>query len=215
MRSGYLGLGSALLVSFFSAGSASAQRVSADIRIGGRGPISGRVRIESRDGYRDRYYRDYGYRPRQVRVEVRRFDRGNHYGWDRFRRQARVVVVYYDRNDDCYYDRSFYPGLEEVRVYEDDGRFYRIDGDDYDDRRYDDRRYDDRRYDGRGYDGRQDNGYGRGYDPRSDNRGYDPRNGRGYDPRNGRGYDPRSDGRDGRGNRDPRGNWDPRDGRDH
>ena len=189
----FVGLGSALALSLLSAGSASAQRVSADIRIGGRGPINGRVRIESRDRYRDRYYRDYGYRPRQVRVEVirrsdRRFDRGgSFYDWNRFRRTARVVVVYYDRDEDCYYDREFYPGLEEIRVLEDDGRFYRLDDGynrGYDDRRYDDRRYDDRRYDNRGNDGRD-----------------------------GRSWDPRNDSRDGR-NRDPR-SWDPRDGRDH
>ena len=194
----FVGLGSALLLSLVSAGSASAQRVSADIRIGGRGPINGRVRIESRDRYRDRYSRDYGYRPRQVRVEVirrsdRRFDRGGRfYDWNRFSRNARMVVVYYDREDDCYYDREFYPGLEEIRVLEDDGQFYRFDDGynrGYDDRRYDDRRYDDRRYDDRRY----------------DNRGYDGRDGRGWDPRN--------DSRDGR-NRDPR-SWDPRDGRDH
>jgi hypothetical protein len=173
MRSGYLGLGSAVLFSLFSAGSASAQRVSADIRIGGRGPISGHVRIESRDHYRDRFYRDYGYRPRQIRVEVfRRNDRGRHEGWFRqFQRKARVVVVYYDRRDDCYYDRRFYPGLEEIRAYEEDGRYYRDDYDDrYDDRRYDDRRYDDRRYDDRRYDDRR-------YDGRDDSR-YDGRDGR-------------------------------------
>ncbi|HEV8599924.1 MAG TPA: hypothetical protein VGQ69_11230 [Gemmatimonadales bacterium] len=154
MRSGYLGLGSALLFSLVSAGSASAQRVSADIRIGGRGPVSGHVRIDSHDHYRDRYYRDYGYRPRLVRVDViRRHDHGRHNGWFRqFQRKARVVVVYYDRRDDCYYDRRFYPGLEEIRVYERDGRYYRPDDRDWDDR------YDDRRYDGRyddWYDGRE------------------------------------------------------------
>lgn len=188
MRLGYLGFGSALLFSLIPAGSASAQRVSADIRIGGRGPISGHVRIESRDHYRDRYYRDYGYRPRQIRVEVlRRYDRGRHQGWYRqFQRKARVVVIYYDRRDDCYYDRRFYPGLEEIRGYEQDGRYYRDDYDDrYDDRRYDGR-YDDRDYDDRRYDDRR-------YDGRSDGR-----------------YDGRSDGRDGRDRRDDR---DRRDGR--
>jgi len=186
MRSGYLGLGSALLVSLFSAGSASAQRVSADIRIGGRGPISGHVRIESRDHYRDRYYRDYNYRPRQVRVEVlRRYDRGRHLGWFKQHRTARVVVVYYDRRDDCYYDRRFYPGLEEIRVYEDGGRYYRDD--------YDEGNYDDRRYDGRNDDGRYDDG-------RYDDRRYDDRNGGRNDGR----YDGRNGGRDGRDRRDDR-----------
>lgn len=178
MRIGSLGFGSAVLFSLLSAGSASAQRVSADIRIGGRGPVSGHVRIESRDRdrYRDRYDRDYGYRPRQVRVEVfRRNDRGRHEGWYRqLQRRGRLVVVYYDRDEDCYYDRRFYPGLQEIRVYEQDGRYYRSEDDRYDDRYdRDDRRNDDR------------------YDPRDDRRP----NGRG-----GRdGWDDR-DHRDGRGN---------------
>ena len=192
MRSGYLGVGSALLFSLWSAAPTHAQRVSADIRIGGRGPISGHIRINPsrRDHYRDRYYRDYGYRPRQIRVEVlRRYDRGRHLGWyKQFRRQPRVVVVYYDRDDDCYYDRRFYPGLQEIRVYENDGRYYRPDDDSWDDR-YDDRRYDDRR-DDRRYDPR--------YDDRRDDRRYDPR----YDDRNGRGRDDQDywNRRDGRNN---------------
>ncbi len=174
MRIGSLGFGSAVLFSLLSAGSASAQRVSADIRIGGRGPVSGHVRIESRDRYRDRYNRDYGYRPRQIRVEVfRRNDRGRHLGWYRqLQRRGRMAVVYYDRDDDCYYDRRFYPGLQEIRVYERDGRYYRPD----DDRGYDDR-YDDR-YDRRS-DGRSD---GR-YDGRSGRDGRDDR-----DRRDGRNY---------------------------
>ncbi|HEV8599776.1 MAG TPA: hypothetical protein VGQ69_10480, partial [Gemmatimonadales bacterium] len=96
MRFGYLGFGSAMVFSLLSAGSASAQRVSADIRIGGRGPVSGHVIIGSRDRYD--YRRDYGYRPRQLRVEVvrGRRDRGWHQGWFRqFRQQPRVVIVYY------------------------------------------------------------------------------------------------------------------------
>ncbi|HTL05683.1 MAG TPA: hypothetical protein VL241_08040 [Gemmatimonadales bacterium] len=170
-----MGFGSAVLFSLLSAGSASAQRVSADIRIGGRGPISGHVRIDSRDRdrYRDRYYRESNYRPRQVRVEVFRRDRGRHLGWYRqLQRRGRVVVVYYDRDEDCYYDRRFYPGLQEIRVYEDDGRYYRPDDDRYFDDRSDDRwGRDDRRDDGR-------------YD-RRDNR--DPRGGRGdWDDRDGR-----------------------------
>lgn len=184
MRSGYLGLGSALVFSLFSAGSASAQRVSADIRIGGRGPVSGHVRIESRDRYRDRYYRDYGYRPRVVRVDViRRHDRGRHSGWfKQFHRKGRVVVVYYDRWDDCYYDRRFYPGLQEIRVYERDGRYYRMDDRDWDDR------YDDRRGDWRD-DWRDDDRYRR--DGRDDWYDRDRRGGRdGWDDR---------DRRDGRG----------------
>jgi hypothetical protein len=201
MRLGYLGFGSAVAFSLLSTGSASAQRVSADIRIGGRGPVSGHVII----GRRDRY--DDYYRPRRVRVEVvrARRDRGWHQGWFRqFRQPPRVLIVYYDRGDDCYYDR-FRPGLEEIQVYESDGRYYRLDdrydrdyGRRYDggyDDRYDDRRYDDRRYDNRDYDGRR----------------YDGRDGR-RDNRDGRGAWEGRDGRDGREGRDNRGG---RGGRDH
>lgn len=178
MRIGSVGFGSAVLFSLLSAGSATAQRVSADIRIGGRGPVSGHVRIESRDRNRDRdrYSRDYGYRPRQVRVEVfRRNDRGRHLGWyKQMQRRGRVVVVYYDRDEDCYYDRRFYPGLQEIRVYEQDGRYYRSDDDRYDDR-YDrrDGRYDGRdgRYDGR--DGRDGRGGRDGWDERDRRDGRD------------------------------------------
>ena len=172
MRIGSLGFGSAVLFSLLSAGSASAQRVSADIRIGGRGPVSGHVRIESRDRdrYRDRYRRDYGYRPREVRVEVfRRNDRGRHLGWYRqLQRRGRLVVVYYDRDEDCYYDRRFYSGLQEIRVYEQDGRYYRPDDDRYDDRDYD--RYD--RRDGRN-DGRDGRGGRDGRDDRDNRDGRD------------------------------------------
>jgi hypothetical protein len=137
--------GSLLLFPLLVTTPAQAQRVSADIRIGG-GPVSGRVRIDSRDGYR----------PRRLRVErIRLGDRGRDYGWfDDFRRDARIVVLYYDGQDDFYYDRG-YPGLEEIRIYERDGRYYRID--------------DDRRgYDNRSY-GRYDDGNRGGFD-RRDNR---------------------------------------------
>lgn len=174
MRSGYLGFGSALLFSLISVGTANAQHVSADIRIGGRGPVSGHVRIESsRDRYD--YRRDYDY-GRRVRVEIvrGRHDRGWRDGWYRQMRKARLVAIYYDRREDCYYDR-FSPGLQEIRVYERDGRFYRLDDrydDGYYDGRYDDRRYDDRGYDGRRDDGRYDGRAGRdGRVERSDGRG--------------------------------------------
>jgi hypothetical protein len=207
MRFAYLGVGSAVVFSLLSAGSASAQRVSADIRIGGRGPVSGHVII----GQRPRY--DEYYRPRVVRVEeVRgwggRRDRGWHRGWfKQFREPPRVVVVYYDRYDDCYYD-GYRPGLEEIQVYESSGHYYRLD-DRYDDRygcsddRYD-HRYDDRYYN-RDYDDcRNDD---RRYDDRrNDSRRYDDRryDGRRYDRRrpDDRDGDGRWDGRDGRGGRD-------------
>jgi hypothetical protein len=137
MRIGYLGVGSALLCSLLTAGSASAQRVQADIRIGGRGPISGHIRIGDRYDWR----RDY--RPRRIRVEViRGRDRGRHEGWFRnWRRDARVVVVYYDRRNDWYYDR-YRPGLYEARVYHRGGRYVRWD--DFDDRYGRNGRYGDR-----------------------------------------------------------------------
>lgn len=124
MRTGFVGLGSAVLFSLVTAGSSSAQRVSADIRIGGRGPVSGQVRVEPS---RDRF-RDWDRRSRQVRVEViRRNDRGRHLGWTRdMQRRARLVVVYYDRRDDRYYDR-YRPGLLEIRVYQLGDRYYRDD----------------------------------------------------------------------------------------
>lgn len=170
MRSAYLGFSSALLLSLLSAGSVDAQRVSADIRIGGRGPISGHVRIGDRDDYwrRDRYgrddwRRDYG-RARRIKVEIfRRRDHGRHNGWyKQFRRSARVIVVYYDRRDDCYYDRRFHPGLQEISVYERDGHFYRDVDDDYFDRDRD-----------RGRDGWDDRDRREGWDERDrrDDRG--------------------------------------------
>ncbi|HEX7024760.1 MAG TPA: hypothetical protein VF187_08090 [Gemmatimonadales bacterium] len=147
-------LSSAFLLPLLTATPAAAQRVEADIRIGG-GPVSGRVIIGDRDRYRDRYD-DYYLRRRYIdRVEwIRVRDRGLHRGWfKKFRRDARVVVVYYDRRNNGYYDR-YNRGFERVRLYEMGGRYYRLDDDRYWDRfddRDDDRfdRYDDRRDDRR------------------------------------------------------------------
>lgn len=160
MNSRILLVSSSLLASLLLTASAQAQRVSADIRIGG-GPVSGRVLIDSRERYR----------PRRIRVErILLGDRGRDYGWfDDFRRDARVIVLYYDDRDDYYYDRSYYPGLQEIRIFERGGQYYRIDGD----RRYYDNwgygrddwnrgRRDDRR-DGR-YDNRRDRGRNRDWD---------------------------------------------------
>jgi len=154
---------------------AQAQRVSADIRIGG-GPVDGRVIIN--DPYQYRRSRPViVYQQRRVPVERIRFDRRYDRRWqydkhqrkqwdhwrkdydhwrrdwyNRFSRDYRVSVVYYDGREDCYYDR-FRPGLQEIRVYERDGRVYRFDDNDsyYDDGRYsrDDR---DGRRDGDGWD---------------------------------------------------------------
>jgi hypothetical protein len=118
--------GSALLIPMLlSAPPASAQRVSADVRIWG-GPVAGHIRIGP-----DRYpYRYRDYRPRIVRVEVLRVRDYRHPpGWFReFRRTARVYIVYRDRDRDLYYDR-YRPGLVECEVYERDGRFYRWESD--------------------------------------------------------------------------------------
>ena len=169
-----------LLPLLFTAEPASAQRVSADIRIGG-GPIAGHIRIG-----------DYGYRarPRFVRVEVLR---GRDYyrnpGWFRsFRREARIIVVYYDRDRDFYYDR-FRPGLIRVNVYERGDHFYRWDDDRFD--RWVGDRWNDDRWDNRydGYDRRDDR-----YDRRDDRR--DDR----YDRRDDR-RDRRDDRRDRRDDR--------------
>lgn len=171
-------LSSAFLLPLFTATPAAAQRVEADIRIGG-GPISGRVIIGDR---RDRYDH-YDYRPRHVgRVEwIRVRDRGFNHGWfKKFRREARVIVVYYDRRDG-YYDQ-YRRGYDQVRLYERGGRFYRIDDDNYFDR-YEDRdsrrddRYGDRRDDQYGdrrddrWDDRRDDRYDRRDDRRDDRRG--------------------------------------------
>ena len=171
-------LSSAFLLPLLTATPAAAQRVEADIRIGG-GPVSGRVII----GDRDRY--DYRYRPRHVgRVEwIRVRDRGFNHGWfKKFRREARVIVVYYDRRGDGYYDH-YRRGWDRVRLYERGGRFYRIDDDDFYDR-YDDREW---RRDGR-YDDRWDDRYDRRddrWDDRRDDR-RDDRYGRRDDRRGGR-----------------------------
>ncbi len=109
--------------------SGSAQRVSADIHIGS-GPVGATIRLGDRPDYRlyGRPRRVYAEVVRPVRVVVER-----RHGWNPKRhRNARVVVVYYDRDCDLYFDR-YSRGLEEVRVYQDDRRFYRYD--DYD--RYD------------------------------------------------------------------------------
>ena len=157
-------LGSALLVPLLSATPAQAQRVNASIIIGG-GPISGRIDI----GDRGRY----GGRPRPIRrmewVRHKDYRRADFYR--EFRRDSRVVVVYYDRRDDCYYLDRFRSDLQEIRVFERRGQYYRLEDDrdyDRDYGRYDDRDYG--RYDNRDY-GRHDNRYGDGRrDDRKDDR---------------------------------------------
>lgn len=167
--------GSALLVPvLFSASPAQAQRVRADIRIGG-GPIAGHIQIGPD------YYRGRAPRARVVRVEVLRSrDFYRRADWLRqFRRDSKVFVIYYDRDRDFYYDR-FRPGLIEVQVFERGGQFYRWDNSGFDrwvrDRWNDDRwndRYDDRRDDR--YDNRRDDRR----DDRRDNRRDDRRDDRG------------------------------------
>ena len=159
--------GSLVLASIGATRPLSAQRVIADIRIGG-GPVAGHVIIGDRGDYRPRP-RGYEYeRARVIRVERVSFrDRGRRNGWFKdFRRHARIVVVYYDRRDDRYYDRYYgRGGLREIEVYERDGRFYRPDDDD----RYDNNdRYgrDDRS--GRDRDRDRDRNRGRDRDWRQD-----------------------------------------------
>ena len=146
-------IGSAVLLPLFSATPAQAQRVNADIIIGG-GPIAGRVIIGDRggDGYRGR--------PRPIRrvewIGARDYRRDD--WWRRFQRESRLVVVFWDRDDDNYYLDRYRSDLLEIRAYERDGHFYRVEDDGYG-ARYDDRaygRYDDRYGGGRYRDNRRD-----------------------------------------------------------
>jgi len=188
VRTRNFALSSALLLPLISAVPAQAQRVSADIIIGG-GPVAGRVIIG--DQYRGR--------PRPIReIEwVRGYDYRRDDWWRRFQRESRVIVVYWDRYDDRYYLDRFRGDLVEIVVYERGDRFYRIEDDGrgprygdraygwYDgrnDHRYDNRprrpddRYDNQRWDNRRDDRRWDN---RRDDRRWDNRDNDYRDGRG------------------------------------
>ena len=135
-------LAATLGLGLLSAPPVQAQRVSADILIGS-GPVAGRVLIGNPYPlHRDIYVQRYPvrrvvverYAPRVIVVE--RFHRGRSRA--RFHRQNyRPVFVYYDGRS-RYYDR-YQAGLREVRVYELDGRYYRVD-DRYDrdyDTRYD------------------------------------------------------------------------------
>ena len=170
MQMRFFPAGLALLVPLLlSAQPADAQRVRADIRIGG-GPLSGHIHIGP-----DRDYRDY--RPRRLRVEYLRWrDYSHRRDWVRqFHRDARVVVIYYDRRDGFYYDR-FRPGLYEIRVFERKGRFYRWDDDGF--------------YRRGRFDGRSDDRY-EGRDRRGDREDWNDRD--------------RRDSRDRRGDRDRRG----------
>lgn len=135
---------------------ASAQRVSADIRIG-TGPVDGRIVVgepyhHGSIAVGDRNYDRHGY----GEVVVYRVHRG--YGWWR-NRGYRAVTVWYDADRDRYYDRRSRmdrrDGLREVVIYERDGRYYRDQADRRDDRGYDrrvrdhdrgDRDRDDNRY---------------------------------------------------------------------
>lgn len=170
--------------------SSSAQRVSADIHIG-TGPVDGIIRIGDRPDYRV-----YG-RPRRMIVE-RRHGRWN----SRHYRNAQFVVVFYDRGRDLYFDR-YDQGLEEVRVFQDGGRYYRYDSyDGYD--RYD--RYDGYdRYDRGDRWGRNDRDWDRDRDrDRHDRDRYDRRDDRNRDwyyERNGR-NDNRNDRKENKGRRD-------------
>jgi hypothetical protein len=117
-------LGTAMLLPLLAVKPAEAQRVRADIRIGG-GPIGGRVILGDRDGYRGR--------PRLLRgISWIRADlyRRNDW-WNDFERGSRIVVVYYDPDDDVYYLDRFAPDLIELSLYERDGRYYRLDDDAY------------------------------------------------------------------------------------
>lgn len=191
-------LGSALLLPLFSAVPASAQRVRADIIVGG-GPVAGRVLIGDRGGY-DRPRRIGGFEW----IRANDYDRDD--WWRSFERDSRIVVVYWDPDEDAYYLDDFRSGLVEVRMYECDGRFYRLEENRYGGRIYD--RYDPRwnvrldyrnngRFNGR-YDGRYNDRYNERYDDRYHDRNRDRKHDRNNDRWNGRNdgrYNDRSNGR--------------------
>lgn len=169
-----IGLGLAVMAVSGFAGSAEAQRVAADIHIGA-GPVLGTIRIGDRP-----YHRDDGYygrpRPREVvvaypnRVYVER-----RHGWNpRKHRNARFVVVYYDRQSGMYFDR-YHRGLEEFRVLHDNNRFFWYD--DYRDGRDGRNLYDRRGRQGRDRDDRDRYDRDR-HDRRDDRRDRDYRNDR-------------------------------------
>jgi hypothetical protein len=124
---------------------ASAQRVTADIRIGS-GPVVGRVIVGDPDRWHSRgigevdsyHYRRPAYREVAVYRIHRADGRWRHRGY-------RAVSVWYDIDRDRYYDHGdrYRNGLREVVIYERDGRYY---DDDFD------------RHGGPGYDRRHDRG---------------------------------------------------------
>lgn len=144
MRSSSLAL--VALVTAALPGTAHAQRVVADIRVGS-GPVEGRV-IVGDPVYRTPRTRvviearGHG-RPLCREVAVVRFH--GRRGWFH-QRDYRAVTVWYDSDRDRYYDRNSgdRDGLREVIIYERGGRFYD------DDRRHEDRYRND--YRGRVYD---------------------------------------------------------------
>lgn len=121
-RQVFFGIGIASLVLAGTPDPALAQRVAADIHIGGW-PVAGTIHIGDRYGYpRPRRVIYERANPRRIAV---RYDRG----WRPWKhRDARLVVVYYDQSCDEYYD-DYRRGLDEVRVYQDGDRFYRFDND--------------------------------------------------------------------------------------
>jgi hypothetical protein len=87
------------------------------------------------------------YHPRTIVVE--RFPERQYRSQRWWRRHGyAATTVYYDGDDDCYYDRPIYGrrGLDEVTVYERDGRYYSLgrDNGDYNDGDHDD--HDDRHH---------------------------------------------------------------------
>jgi hypothetical protein len=124
-------------------------------------PVAGTIHIGDRPRYR-RVVVEHVY-PRRIVVERRRGYAPYRDG--RWRRNARTIVVYYDRHCNQYFDR-YRRGLEEMRAYAYDGRIYQYD---------DDRDYHD--YDRRN-DGYRRDGWGDRYDRdrrHRDHRDYDDR----------------------------------------
>ena len=138
-----MNVGLALALAVTTVETADAQDVAADIHINSW-PIAGTIHIGDRP--RPRAVVVQHVYPRPIIVEHRRGRppfRDN-----RWRNNARVIVVYYDPYRHEYFDR-YRRGLREMRVYDYDGRFYRYDdgGDYYD---HDRRSYRDRDHRGNG-----------------------------------------------------------------
>lgn len=122
MKTRNLVLGTALLLPLLAVTQVEAQRVRADISIGG-GPVAGRVILGDRGGYGGQ---------RLGGIEwIRSRDYRRNDWWGEFERDSRLVVVYFDPYDDSYYLDRIRPDLIELRLFERGGHYYRLEEDGY------------------------------------------------------------------------------------